>query len=762
MVDASFVVSRTHGQDLSVTMGNNLLPSLEACVLELVANSYDADATQVTVTYKPDKGSLTIGDNGCGMGPEGLESFFRMGDSLKKSNPISEGGRVVIGKFGIASLALRMISRDYTLDSWREGTQYTASEKFSEGDRDDKPISIFSKAGSEEVHGVKIAMRNLRFRPDSGQFSVERLRAMLANELPIEPGSFDLTLNGQLVTPTGLRNVVEYFIETKLPGIGGVNGSLFYSKKTLPPGQRGVFTKVNGRAVGGQNEDLFGASSAMGMAKKLYGVVNVDGLESKIRFDRSGFLDCPEVTRLHEYLREVMKQVRRDMDGDSRDRQVEKAQRVFLETLPTVGRELATLAGVENPSQNPFEFVFSARKAGDLVYVDRDAKTVYVNPHSSALLMSGIQPKEVRAALARIGEYAAVSLIADINGQEDYEDHVLRVSRALYGDRRSKGKTLSSIIPREKQHKRFDPTLRTNANRLYHLRELPTRTGLSNVELKRLISSGVLSERKLGEALLVTGRAYQTKNTGGFLNRGSSWGKAKVLGRDVTNVIKLLDGRLTLYAALREMDPPEKYAKNDAMQAAFFQQAEYSSARLLDRMEAESALPEGIENLAGAEQPSCYVISPGAVGGFLRILFPERFKGQVVITDRKVAYLPSKESLAYAFRVDQTEVTGLRSSLEEELSKVGDFGGSGISFSRREAYLVDFEGPVVTGIVVGIEQTDLKHLLRRSFQRETVPKKTMDRLTSGLTNRRSRSFPLTETRLDSKPNYRALLTAFYG
>lgn len=76
------------------------------CVVELVANQYDADSTKGEINYYPSEKKLVIKDNGNGMTPKDLVSFFILGDSPKKQNPISPGGRKTIGKFGVATIVI--------------------------------------------------------------------------------------------------------------------------------------------------------------------------------------------------------------------------------------------------------------------------------------------------------------------------------------------------------------------------------------------------------------------------------------------------------------------------------------------------------------------------------------------------------------------------------------------------------------------------------------------------------------------------------
>ncbi|MBK9013524.1 MAG: ATP-binding protein [Saprospiraceae bacterium] len=84
---------------------------------ELVSNSYDAGATQVSVYVPMDKGLpdsiLWVADNGSSMDKEGLKQFWKIGSSNKRDNQSQE--RLPIGKFGIGKLATYILTTKLTL-----------------------------------------------------------------------------------------------------------------------------------------------------------------------------------------------------------------------------------------------------------------------------------------------------------------------------------------------------------------------------------------------------------------------------------------------------------------------------------------------------------------------------------------------------------------------------------------------------------------------------------------------------------------------
>lgn len=93
-------------------IGRENVSKLDGAILELVKNTYDADATICMIFYDENKKNLVIADNGCGM-TEGIiiNNWMTIGNSTKVKNYYSEKGRVQTGAKGIGRFALDRISQ---------------------------------------------------------------------------------------------------------------------------------------------------------------------------------------------------------------------------------------------------------------------------------------------------------------------------------------------------------------------------------------------------------------------------------------------------------------------------------------------------------------------------------------------------------------------------------------------------------------------------------------------------------------------------
>jgi len=106
------------------SLSSGLYNSPAACLKELVNNSYDADATQVSVFVRPDADRIIIEDNGIGMSKDDFTSHFsRISESHKRDiSDQTESGRPKIGKIGIGFIAANEICDLMEIYSTKEGS----------------------------------------------------------------------------------------------------------------------------------------------------------------------------------------------------------------------------------------------------------------------------------------------------------------------------------------------------------------------------------------------------------------------------------------------------------------------------------------------------------------------------------------------------------------------------------------------------------------------------------------------------------------
>src|SRR5438552_7442863 len=102
-------------------LGEELNPSPDQGILELIKNAYDADATECVVELKGAHipgGSLRVWDNGSGLdAAEIRDGWLVVGNSLKSRRNTSPKGRLLVGSKGLGRLAALRLGHKVTLIS---------------------------------------------------------------------------------------------------------------------------------------------------------------------------------------------------------------------------------------------------------------------------------------------------------------------------------------------------------------------------------------------------------------------------------------------------------------------------------------------------------------------------------------------------------------------------------------------------------------------------------------------------------------------
>lgn len=155
-------------------LGEELNPSLDKGVLELVKNSYDADATKCRIELRNTDhagGTIIVEDDGCGMTVEQITNgWLVLGRSEKSTSKMTELGRIPSGSKGLGRLAALRMGTTALLETFpRE--QPTSSHSllidWNEFDSanivDDYVLDIETIPRQQSVgSGTKIEIKNLR------------------------------------------------------------------------------------------------------------------------------------------------------------------------------------------------------------------------------------------------------------------------------------------------------------------------------------------------------------------------------------------------------------------------------------------------------------------------------------------------------------------------------------------------------------------------------------------------------------------------
>lgn len=159
--------------DLNVLnhLGINLYSNIPAVLAEAVANSWDADAEEVTIEISKDDGIITITDDGHGMSEDDInDKFLRVGYRRREEEePVTPRfTRHVMGRKGIGKLSLFSIADTIEVQSSKDGQTNGFTMSLSDiqeaiGDKvgDYYPVPLPDNQ-IVVTKGTKIVLRNLR------------------------------------------------------------------------------------------------------------------------------------------------------------------------------------------------------------------------------------------------------------------------------------------------------------------------------------------------------------------------------------------------------------------------------------------------------------------------------------------------------------------------------------------------------------------------------------------------------------------------
>ena len=178
-------------------LGEELNPSLDKGVLELVKNAYDADATECLVELQnSDKsgGVVVVKDNGDGMTEEDITNgWLVLGRSTKTQRQWTRLGRIPAGSKGLGRLAALRMGKRALMTTWprkEENTEHGLLIDWEEFDTaslvDDVELIVNTARGNKVPEsGTEVRIEDLRTA--FGRMSVKKL----ARELILLADPFD-------------------------------------------------------------------------------------------------------------------------------------------------------------------------------------------------------------------------------------------------------------------------------------------------------------------------------------------------------------------------------------------------------------------------------------------------------------------------------------------------------------------------------------------------------------------------------------------
>lgn len=202
-------------------LGINLYSNIPAVLSEIVANAWDADAENVTITVETNKDKITIEDNGVGMDRDGvIDRFLTVGFKRREvMGGLTPKGRKPMGRKGIGKLSIFSIAQIAEV--------FTCQDKERTAFKMDREVIRKAISGNtqkpykpEEMHtfpsdlrvGTRIVLSGL-CKAISGM-TVEGLKRRVARRFAVIGIKHDFTvsINGAAIGPEdrAYHNAIEY------------------------------------------------------------------------------------------------------------------------------------------------------------------------------------------------------------------------------------------------------------------------------------------------------------------------------------------------------------------------------------------------------------------------------------------------------------------------------------------------------------------------------------------------------------------------
>lgn len=180
---------------LLTMLGDQLIKNERTALVELIKNSYDADADWVKVRFEGfdpdmspiDTSMIVVEDNGCGMKPTDIRSAWMNPATPQKYLRKKEGrektpnkGRIIQGEKGIGRFAILKLGKEITITTRTSGSSFDSvltlnfsqfDEDFTTNNGESKEIFLdqigasyteVPASGSISAHGTIIEIRNLK------------------------------------------------------------------------------------------------------------------------------------------------------------------------------------------------------------------------------------------------------------------------------------------------------------------------------------------------------------------------------------------------------------------------------------------------------------------------------------------------------------------------------------------------------------------------------------------------------------------------
>lgn len=269
-------------------IGLAMYSSVPKAISELVANCYDADATEVFINIHQDDNGyismITIKDNGMGMSLNDIKNFYLSLGFNKRNfiNRTPKFQRKPIGNKGIGKLAGLGVAKNMKIISNKDGEQSILQINRDYFEKEDIDLSSIEfpletqRIGDNSEHGTTVELSSLL--DHSSTIDITKLREFLVKEFGFIK-DFDIYVNKQKLDPYDIQGEKREIKDT-IEELGQVSGRIIIANFNKDVKKPGIITYVRGRAVEGPTlYDINSPSHYYNVANRIIGKINADFLD---------------------------------------------------------------------------------------------------------------------------------------------------------------------------------------------------------------------------------------------------------------------------------------------------------------------------------------------------------------------------------------------------------------------------------------------------------------------------------------------------
>ncbi len=338
-------------------LGIKMYSQLPNAVAELIANGYDACASEVFIHLidNEEGKKIIVSDNGDGMSFEEVNNKFLVigRNRREEGDDISSCGRIATGKKGLGKLSFFGIGETITINTckggkrttfildWNEllhteGNPYKPKYTIEDCAKDEKGTTIIlsrlkRKSGFDIVALSKSLAKLFNFPDDFIVFlqlndsEIIEITNKLKYEGIIE--EFEWTLPDWL-NDKGITNYKEY---------QNIKGRIITTEKPLKPGLRGITLFANGRMV--NQPEFFGSSESSHFFSYTTGWLDIDFVDNwkqdVISTNRQSLdWENPETSELRLFLTKILTEIHKDWRERRREKRRERVKQTTNIDVP--------------------------------------------------------------------------------------------------------------------------------------------------------------------------------------------------------------------------------------------------------------------------------------------------------------------------------------------------------------------------------------------------------------------------------------------